>query len=328
VAQALAALHQEQQQEQQEQQQQQEQLQKKKEEEKDEEEAEYVVVRLKNRFKTPLFNGYRDALYNIVVKCGNGVTHVCEVQLHLADIVAHKERSHVFYEYFRAYFSGSGAEESRMKALIQIFEGQTAEGRPPAEGFSNVEHMIGSILRGNDIEKLQNLAYLVQDLMGDVQVALLIRKRILDLDQHSLVEKGLYGRALLAAGKLKEAERMLRQALDETRQQLGSSHPDTLTSITDLALLLEAQGKLAEAEPLLREALHGTRQQLGNLHPNTLTSINNLGMLLKDQGKLAEPSPCIGRHWMGAGSNWATCTPTPYLRLMGLACCSNQAGST
>jgi len=61
-----------------------------------------IVVRLKNRFKTPLFNGYRDALYNIMVYCDGGsnddndaathaVTHVCEVQLHLADIVAHKE---------------------------------------------------------------------------------------------------------------------------------------------------------------------------------------------------------------------------------------------
>jgi len=47
--------------------------------------AEIMVVRLKNRFKTPLFNGYRDALYNIVVYCDdgnnedNGMTHVTHV---------------------------------------------------------------------------------------------------------------------------------------------------------------------------------------------------------------------------------------------------------
>jgi hypothetical protein len=80
----------------------------------------YEILRLKNRFRVPLFNGYRDALYSILVDCGDGVLHVCEVQLHLAAIVAHKERSHLFYEYFRGYFHGSGAVEKRMNVLLKI----------------------------------------------------------------------------------------------------------------------------------------------------------------------------------------------------------------
>eukprot|EP00957_Ditylum_brightwellii_P185331 14111551-Ditylum_brightwellii.AAC.1 len=35
------------------------------------------IVRLKNRFKEPLFTGYCDALYNIKI---DGI--ICEVQLH------------------------------------------------------------------------------------------------------------------------------------------------------------------------------------------------------------------------------------------------------
>ena len=36
---------------------------------------------------------------------------------------------------------------------------------------------------------------------------------------------------------------------------LGEDHPDTLSSLSNLAVLLQAQGNLAEAEPLYREAL-------------------------------------------------------------------------
>ena len=54
----------------------------------------YEVVRLKNRFKEPLFNGYRDALYSVRVQIAPGVWHVCEMQLHLAAVIAHKEHTH------------------------------------------------------------------------------------------------------------------------------------------------------------------------------------------------------------------------------------------
>ena len=37
--------------------------------------------------------------------------------------------------------------------------------------------------------------------------------------------------------------------------KLGKDHPVTLTSLNNLAALLQAQGQLAEAEPLYREAL-------------------------------------------------------------------------
>jgi len=303
----------------------------------EEEKSEFEVVRLKNRFKTPLFNGYRDALYNIVVEVeeeddtgGNNsgrrvVKHVCEVQLHLADIVAHKEDTHVFYEYFRTYFSGSRAEKFRMQVLQRL-------GTECNEGNDNVEHLIGSILRGSDVEQLQNLAYLIEGLMGDVKIALLVRRRLLELDPSSFMSQLQYGVSLMTAGHLTEAERVLRdvhsnvkhdsneicwssinslagllreegklpeaeplmrEALDGRRDQLGNSHPITLTSIHNLATLLNEQGKRAEAEPLMREALDGNRHQLGNSHPDTLTSINSLAALLLAQGKLAEAKPLM-----------------------------------
>ena len=77
-------------------------------------------------------------------------------------------------------------------------------------------------------------------------------------------------------------------ALASRRRVLGEEHPDTLTSINNLASLLHALDKLAEAESFYRESLEKFRRVLGEEHPDTLTSINNLASLLQTQDKLAE----------------------------------------
>ena len=43
------------------------------------------IVRTKNRFAPPLFNGYQDILMNVAVKVEN-VSHMCELQIHLMPI--------------------------------------------------------------------------------------------------------------------------------------------------------------------------------------------------------------------------------------------------
>lgn len=70
----------------------------------------------------------------------------------------------------------------------------------------------------------------------------------------------------------------------------SARHPDTLTSINNLASLLDAQAKPDKAEPLYSEALEGSREVLCARHPRTLIAINNIALLLQAQGKLdAEP---------------------------------------
>ena len=85
-----------------------------------------LVVRLKNRFAKPMFNGYRDALYSIRVKVPDTAPpafHVCEMQLHLAHVIAHKHATHVFYEYFRSFFAGNmAAVDERMAVLMDLGE--------------------------------------------------------------------------------------------------------------------------------------------------------------------------------------------------------------
>ena len=80
-------------------------------------------------------------------------------------------------------------------------------------------------------------------------------------------------------GDLAAAEPLSREALEGRREKLGARNPDTLSSISNLGLLLMAKGDLAAAEPLLREALEGRREVLGARHPKTLAASKNLGAL-------------------------------------------------
>merc|ERR1719337_318877 len=65
------------------------------------------IVRTKNRFAPPLFNGYQDILMNVAVKVEN-VKHLCELQIHLMPIKESEalHQSHTVYEYFRSFFPG------------------------------------------------------------------------------------------------------------------------------------------------------------------------------------------------------------------------------
>jgi hypothetical protein len=61
---------------------------------------------------------------------------------------------------------------------------------------------------------------------------------------------------------------------------LGPKHPDTLTSISNLAAVLKSQGKYEEAEAMNRQTLALKETVLGPKHPDTLTSMSNLAWVL------------------------------------------------
>ena len=63
---------------------------------------EFEVVRLKNRFAEPLFNGYRDALYSVRVRVAHGRVARVRDAAAPAAVIAHAKRTHVYYEYFRS----------------------------------------------------------------------------------------------------------------------------------------------------------------------------------------------------------------------------------
>jgi tetratricopeptide (TPR) repeat protein len=85
-----------------------------------------------------------------------------------------------------------------------------------------------------------------------------------------------YGRAAYAG-----ARPLYERALAIREKALGPEHPDTATSLNNLALLLLAQGDLAAARPLYERALAIREKVLGPDHPYTATGLNNLAGLLQ-----------------------------------------------
>jgi tetratricopeptide (TPR) repeat protein len=92
-----------------------------------------------------------------------------------------------------------------------------------------------------------------------------------------------------------EAEPLFRRALAIREQVLGSDHPDTAQSLSNLAAKYKAQGCYGEAEPLYWRALAITESALGENHPSTAVSLNNLAALYDAQGRYGEAEPLFWR---------------------------------
>jgi eukaryotic-like serine/threonine-protein kinase len=85
-----------------------------------------------------------------------------------------------------------------------------------------------------------------------------------------------------------EAAKQLERALELRRRVLGPEHPDTLTTMNNLASVYDIEGKFAETEALDTQILEIRRRVLGPEHPDTLASMMNLGTVYGDEAKYAQ----------------------------------------
>ncbi|KAF8351010.1 hypothetical protein F5887DRAFT_1278053 [Amanita rubescens] len=89
-------------------------------------------------------------------------------------------------------------------------------------------------------------------------------------------------------GSWKEAEKLEVQVMEARKEKLGSHHPDTLTSMGNLASTYRDQGKWDEAEKLEVQVMEARKETLGSHHLDTLASMANLAATYKDQGRWDE----------------------------------------
>ena len=85
---------------------------------------------------------------------------------------------------------------------------------------------------------------------------------------------------------LERLGRCQERVLEGCRRVSGEEHPDTLTSMNNLAVTFHAQGDLRGARALQERVLEARRRVLGEEHPDTLMSMNNLVPTLHAQGDL------------------------------------------
>src|SRR5581483_4689581 len=94
------------------------------------------------------------------------------------------------------------------------------------------------------------------------------------------------GLSLLNLGHAQDAIPLFVKARETRTATLGADHPDTLTSMNNLAEGYYAARKLDLALPLFEETLKLRKAKLGADDPDTLTSMNNLAAGYRAAGKL------------------------------------------
>ena len=78
---------------------------------------------------------------------------------------------------------------------------------------------------------------------------------------------------------------MYERALKGEEKALGSQHPSTLTTISNLAGVFYDMGQLEKAMEMLERALKGQEKALGSQHPETLRTARNFANLFGANGR-------------------------------------------
>ena len=89
-------------------------------------------------------------------------------------------------------------------------------------------------------------------------------------------------------GDYKHAEQLMVQVSDMRKMLLGAKHPDTLTSLANLASTYSSQGKWNEAKQLKIQVLDMRRGLLGVEHLDTIQGMAILARTYADMGNLKE----------------------------------------
>lgn len=101
------------------------------------------------------------------------------------------------------------------------------------------------------------------------------------------------GRSLLGLGYAEPCIRMFSRALEKRTASLGGNHPDTLSSLNNLALGYRAASQFDQAAQLLEQALAAARSELGPEHPQTLQTMGNLGVVYRAMGNSSKAIPFL-----------------------------------
>jgi len=96
---------------------------------------------------------------------------------------------------------------------------------------------------------------------------------------------------------LDEAEKVMRQELQQREADFGFGHEHTLMTASCLAMLLQAKGTIDESLHLHHRVVEGyeMHEQYGPNHTDTLNAINNLAVILKSLGRFQKALPLYER---------------------------------
>jgi tetratricopeptide (TPR) repeat protein len=102
-------------------------------------------------------------------------------------------------------------------------------------------------------------------------------------------------RYLWSCGRYKDAEMLCEQVRAVRMERLGVEHPQTLTTLHNLAQVYELQGRYGDAEKLYKQVLAAREKILGETHPSTLTTMHNLADIYESQGHYGDAESLYNR---------------------------------
>jgi serine/threonine protein kinase/Flp pilus assembly protein TadD len=155
--------------------------------------------------------------------------------------------------------------------------------------------ILGSVFAGLDPKKIAESGRPLQDVLREN-----LSKAVHELEGAAIGEplevaemQDTLGTSLLALGEAPLAVEVHIKALTTRNAKLGPDHPDTLTSMSNLALAYTESGHVAKAVPLYEEALEKMKARLGPDDPETLICMNNLALAYQASGQLPKSVPLL-----------------------------------
>jgi eukaryotic-like serine/threonine-protein kinase len=104
-------------------------------------------------------------------------------------------------------------------------------------------------------------------------------------------------------GLYARAENLDRNALATRTRLLGAGHPDTIDSMSELAVVLDQQTKLNEAEKLAHDSFDLARKEFGPSATVTVRSATQLGRVLNEEGRYPEAEAVLTQALNDVGKN-------------------------
>src|SRR5262249_8309702 len=127
---------------------------------------------------------------------------------------------------------------------------------------------------GKDVKVAELLSRAVQELEGRSKMAPATKAAILDA----------VGQTYYGLGLIPETVTTQEKPCALGRKELGEDHPDTLSSMDNLAVAYHHAGQFDRAITLHEQALRARRAKLGDDHPDTLISMNDLAETYSSAG--------------------------------------------
>ena len=242
------------------------------------------IVKSKNRFETPAFNGYRDLLYHISVAYKGDLAHICEIQVHHKDIKALDDLYGLpkHMEFFRSAFAGPWRTQEETLEDLEMLNNYGAIGG----------RLMSKLMRSKNPQQLRLFAWICREKIDEFDRALELYRRMLILqeDQHGKNHESVaytfkcIGLVLGEMGEADDSLMHLQKAVAIQESILGQDHLEVAESYSEIGHMLTKKGDYDGALKQYRTAMDIRESKLGSDHLMMVLSLQDIANAHTEKG--------------------------------------------